>query len=237
MVVSSRNSPWNERESAASASHGHPGHFTLPSAAHLAGITRKGERGLSGSLRRCQTDDTHLARLSRSRYPRFPPPTSCMRIRPLTTPPTPTGRAAATKPTRHELHEVRPGALTRPRRLCPTSDGTPKQPPVSLAASGRRPTHLPPPGPETRLWLGDDSAVFEDVFCPCGIALRPAFIGWRGQGEESKTSPSWQCDTDGKTWLGRLLDRCGYGSGCRFWRGLPRRQRVSTTGSAACGGF
>ena len=99
------------------------------SAAHLAGITRKGERGLLGYTRRCQTDDTHLAMLSRFRYPRFPPPIFCMRIRPLTTPPTPTGRAAATKSTRHEFHEVRPGALTRPRRLCPTSDGTPKQPP------------------------------------------------------------------------------------------------------------
>lgn len=75
-------------------------------------------------------------------------------------------------------------------------------------------------GSERRPPAGDDSAVFEDVFCPCGIALSwlgllPRTVGRLG--EESKTSPCWQCEPYGERWLRTAFSASGTcGSGCRL---------------------
>jgi len=87
------------------------------------------------------------------------------------------------------MREARLGALTSTRRQCPTCGWTPNQ--GVLCSRGRR--HLSFDGPEKAL-DEDDSTVFKDVFCPCvGALLSSQFAGpqW---GEETKTSPSWQCD-------------------------------------------
>jgi hypothetical protein len=124
----------NERESAASASYDHPTFHTSAGSS-----PRRNHLRVSEGCRlhtEMKTDDTHSAVLPRSRYPRVPPPPACVSSR-LKTSPTPTGHAAATRSARHEIMRSRPGALTRPRRLCPTSGETPK-PRVSDTPSLRR---------------------------------------------------------------------------------------------------
>ncbi|KAK4117962.1 hypothetical protein N657DRAFT_465653 [Parathielavia appendiculata] len=87
--------PRNERESVASAPHGHPGHFS-PSRLQLASMeSPSGERGLPDYIRICPTDDTPSRPAATLSVPSTSTPSLCMRIRRPATPPTPTDRAAA----------------------------------------------------------------------------------------------------------------------------------------------
>ena len=124
-----------------SAPHDHPGHFTTPRRQLASQESPPGERGLSGYPRKCQRMIPPPRRAATLSVPSIFISTLCMRIRHSRLGRPPRTALRQTRPTRHgnTTHELRPGALTRPRRLCPTSGETPK--PLQT---------LPPPGPETR---------------------------------------------------------------------------------------
>ncbi|KAH6621241.1 hypothetical protein B0J18DRAFT_221455 [Chaetomium sp. MPI-SDFR-AT-0129] len=116
-------------------------------------------------------------------------------------PPTARGQLAQSVSWKQGNYEVRPGALTCPRRPCPTSGKTPKH-----RVSERHTFLFLEPG----IWffrMEMKPRFFEDVFCPCGLCPpclpRRLWIGWGlAMGEETKTSLRWQCDTYGKTIAG-----------------------------------
>ncbi|KAL2185335.1 hypothetical protein L209DRAFT_433078 [Thermothelomyces heterothallicus CBS 203.75] len=126
VVVSRRSSLREERKSAVSATHDQPRRFTPPPAARLAGITPSGgERGLSGNTRkRRRMILPLLAVLLRSRYLDF------HLFHPACAPSSPhdpadprgprRGKYIARRVMEPNTMRSRPGALTRPRRLCPT---------------------------------------------------------------------------------------------------------------------
>jgi hypothetical protein len=97
VVVSVRSSLRNERESAASAPHGHPAHF-IPRLQLTSQESPPGERGLSGCLRTCQRMIPPTRRAATLSVPSTSNPPSACVSRLLTTPPTPTDR---TGPTQH----------------------------------------------------------------------------------------------------------------------------------------
>jgi hypothetical protein len=110
----------------------------------------------------------------------------------------------------------RPGALTRPRRRRPY-DTTGRQKICVPDSSRRKVTRhqrtqsfLRPPGLYSWVWgLEMTARFFLDVFCPCGNS--PSCTSFRRQraaatGEETKTSPCWQCSTYGKIWRLSLLE-------------------------------
>jgi hypothetical protein len=114
-------------------------------------------------------------------------------------------KARPTRQVSHKHHEVRPGALTRPRRPRPTSGETPKARHVFDTAPS------PLPRPASGPWLGDDSTVFLRMSF---VRAEPALLRFHPSSdravleEDTKTSPCWQCDTHGETLAGlgcRLL--------------------------------
>jgi hypothetical protein len=228
VVVSVRSSLRNERESAASAPHGHPAHF-IPRLQLTSQESPPGERGLSGCLRKCQ-------RMIRPHPPcchalgtlDFQPP-FCMRI-----PSSRLRRPPRTAPGQHNTpdascvlkqhHEVRPGALTRPRRLRPTSGETPKTPPCL-----RHGTFPPFLGPVYGLWLGDDSTVFLRMSfvraAPALPSFRPVFgQGWRWKRKQKLVHVGSAIHTE-RPWLGWGCRLLGFATlAADFWRDLHRRR-------------